>query len=88
MAVAHGQRREREPRTLSSVQDLSLSTLSSEKQTLLVGLNLLPSSAPAPAVIRGIINLAQASACATDKWGGPMLDACTGSTGCAGPAST
>ena len=58
-------------------------------ETLLVGLGLLPAGAPAGDVVRGIINLAQASACATEAWGGSMLEACTGSVGCAGgPAST
>lgn len=58
-------------------------------ETLLVGLGLLPAGAPAGAVIKGILNLAQASACATNPaYGGPIFDACTGSSGCGGAAST
>lgn len=55
--------------------------------TLLVGLGLLKAGAPADAVVKGIINLAQASACATDKYGGPLFEACSASSGCGGAAS-
>ena len=63
-------------------------TCDADVETLLVGLGLLPRGAPAGDVVLGIIKLAQASACALDNRGGPILEACSGATGCGGPLST
>jgi hypothetical protein len=62
-------------------------TCDGDVDSLLVGLGLLKPGAPAASVVKGIINLAQASACATDKYGGPMFEACSGGTGCGGAAA-
>lgn len=41
----------------------------------------------APTVLSGTAALAQASPCSAAKYGGPLVDQCTGSTGCPIPSS-
>ena len=56
---------------------------SPEVAELITGLRVLPPGVDASLTVSGIINLLQASKCATDAFGGPILNSCTSSTGCA-----
>lgn len=49
---------------------------------LLEGVGILPPGADPAATIAGVVALVQGSRCSAPGLGGPMLDACTGGTGC------
>lgn len=49
---------------------------------LLEGVHILPDGADAAATIAGVVALVQGSRCSGPALGGPLLDACTGGTGC------
>jgi len=49
---------------------------------LLEGIQILPPGADAAAAISGVVALIQGSRCSGPALGGPLLDACTGGTGC------
>jgi hypothetical protein len=51
-------------------------------QALLDGLHILPPGADPVATIAGVVALIQGSRCSAAALGGPLLDACTGGTGC------
>ena len=53
---------------------------------LLTSLRVLPAGADASLSVSGIVNLLQASKCATTALGGPILNSCVGSTGCGASA--
>lgn len=53
---------------------------------LLSGLRVLPAGADPALAVSGIVNLLQASKCASTAGGGPIVNPCTGSPGCASSA--
>ena len=53
---------------------------------LLAGLRVLPAGADPALAVSGIVNLLQASKCASTATGGPIVNPCTGSPGCAASA--
>ena len=57
-----------------------------EVADLLTGLRVLPAGTDAAMALSGIVNLLQASKCASTAGGGPILNSCTGSAGCAAAA--
>lgn len=56
---------------------------SPEVAELITGLRVLPPGVDAALTVSGIINLLQASKCASEPFGGPIMNSCTSSTGCA-----
>ena len=57
-----------------------------EVTDLLAGLRVLPPTTDPAMAVSGIVNLLQASNCATTAGGGPIQNPCVGSAGCAAAA--
>lgn len=53
---------------------------------LLMSLRVLPAGTDPAMSVSGIVNLLQASKCATTALGGPIVNTCVGSAGCAASA--
>lgn len=53
---------------------------------LAASLRVLPEGADPALALSGIVNILQASRCASTAFGGPILNSCTGSAGCASSA--